>query len=57
LWEQTHGLFPEKTGHPRYVRGRYDVSGTSLIVSRGLSNKDLLRINNKPELVIVDIGR
>lgn len=57
LWEQTHGLFPEKTGHPRYVRGRYDVFGTSLIVSRGLSNKDLLRINNKPELVIVDIGR
>lgn len=57
LWEQTHGLFPEKTGYPRYIRGQFDVSGGSLVVSKGLSNRELLRINNKPELVIVDIGR
>lgn len=57
LWEQTHGLFPEKTGQPRYVRGRYDIVGGSLIVNRGLSNRGIVRINNKPELVIIDIGR
>lgn len=57
LWEQTHGLFPEKTGQSHYVRGRYDIAGGSLIVSKGLTNRGIVRINNKPELVIIDIGR
>lgn len=48
-------LFPARSGH--YIYGRYDVQGRPLIVSSGLDNSNLLRINNEPELVIVDINR
>lgn len=57
VWSNAHGLFPEKTGFPRFVRGSYALPGGSLIVSRGLSHREYVRINNQPELVIVDIGR
>lgn len=49
------GLFPERGGH--FVHGRYDVAGTPLIVSAGLENADILRINNQPELVVIDINK
>ena len=49
------GLFPERKGH--YVNGRYDVSGKPMVVSSGLENNNLLRINNQPELVVIDINR
>ena len=53
----THGspLFPQRSGH--YVYGRYEVQGRPLIVSSGLENKNIFRINNPPELVIVDINK
>lgn len=49
------GLLPERSGH--YIYGRYDVQGRPLIVSSGLENSNLFRINNEPEIVIVDINR
>jgi len=55
LYIYESGLFPEREGH--FVYGRYEVSGSPLIVSSGLDNNNMLRINNQPELVIVDINR
>lgn len=55
LYTHDDGFFPARSGH--LVAGRYDVQGRPLIISSGLENKNLLRINNKPELVIVDITR
>ena len=49
------GVFPARNGH--FVYGRYDVQGRPLIVSSGLENTNLLRFNNQPELVIVDVNK
>ena len=49
------GIFPERSGN--YAYGRYEVQGRPLIVSAGLENKSLFRLNNPPELVIVDINK
>jgi predicted MPP superfamily phosphohydrolase len=49
------GLLPARGGH--LVYGRYDVQGRPLIISSGLDNNNLFRINNSPELVIVDINK
>lgn len=57
IYEYRHGLFPEILGGGYYMYGLYDVQGEPLIVSGGLTNNDLFRINNQPELVIVDINR
>ncbi len=55
LYTRGGGLFPERSGH--YVSGRYEVQGRPLIVNSGIENKNLLRINNKPEIVVVDINK
>lgn len=55
LFTREGGIFPERSDH--FVYGRYDVDGTPIIVGSGLTNKNILRINNEPELVVVDITR
>lgn len=55
LYTHDGGFLPARSGH--YVYGRYDVQGRPLIISSGLENKNFFRINNKPELVIIDITR
>lgn len=55
LYEQAEGLFPERQG--AYVLGQYSANGTPLIVSGGLTNRGMIRVNNQPELVIVDVNR
>ena len=55
LYAPDYGIFPERSGY--YVSGRYEVQGRPLIVSAGMENKNLFRINNPPELVIVDVNR
>lgn len=55
LYTREGGLFPERSG--KLVWGRYNVQGNPVIVSAGLENKNVLRINNEPELVIVDINK
>ncbi len=55
LYTHEGGLFPERSG--AYVYGRYDVLGRPIIVSGGLENNNLLRLNNQPELVIIDINK
>jgi len=55
LYTHEGGIFPERDGD--YVYGRYDVAGRPLIVSSGLENKNIFRINNQPELVVVDINK
>ena len=55
LYTHDGGLLPERGGH--FVCGRYEVQGRPLIISSGLENKNVFRINNQPELVIVDINK
>ena len=57
IYQYTHegGLLPERNGD--FVHGRYEVVGAPLIISAGLNNNDIFRINNQPEVVIVDINR
>jgi predicted MPP superfamily phosphohydrolase len=49
------GILPERSDH--YVYGRYEVQGRPLIVSSGLENTNLFRINNPPEIVVVDVNK
>lgn len=55
LYTHEGGLFPE--GKDYFVYGRYSDAGRPLIVSSGLDNSNLLRINNQPELVVIDINK
>lgn len=55
LFTKEGGLFPER--NDKYVYGRYDVAGRPLILSAGLENNNILRINNQPELVVIDINK
>lgn len=55
LFTHEEGLFPERNG--AFVYGRYSVAGAPLIVSSGLENATLLRLNNPPELVIIDMNK
>ena len=55
LYTHEGGLFPERGGS--FVYGRYAAAGKPLIVSSGLENSNILRINNQPELVIIDINK
>ncbi|MBO5136408.1 MAG: metallophosphoesterase [Clostridia bacterium] len=48
-------LFPERRDYFAY--GRHDVAGKPLIVSGGLENKIIFRVNNQPELVVIDINK
>ena len=41
----------------QYAYGRHEVQGRPLIVSSGLENSNVLRINNEPELIIIDINK
>ena len=55
LYTHEGGLFPERNGS--FVYGRYNTAGKPLIVSSGLENSNPLRINNQPELVVIDINK
>lgn len=55
LYTHDGGLFPARKGY--FVYGRYEVQGRPLIVSSGLDNGNLFRINNQPEIAIVDINK
>ena len=55
LYTVEGGLFPERNNS--FVYGRYDIAGCPLIVSGGLENKNVFRLNNEPELVIIDINK
>lgn len=49
---------PNQGWFPRYAGGRYELDGTTMIVSRGLSTQRQMgvpRIFNRPELVLVEI--
>ena len=55
LFTNEGGLLPERKGN--FVYGRYNVAGSHLIVSGGLENSNIFRINNQPELVVIDINK
>lgn len=55
LYTHEGGLFPERSGC--FVYGRYNIAGKPLFVSAGLDNSTLYRINNEPELVVIDINK
>lgn len=55
LYTHDGGFLPSRSGH--YVDGRYEVQGRPLIISSGLENKNIMRINNQPEIVIIDINK
>lgn len=47
---------PNQGFFPKYFEGLYDKKQTKMIVSRGLGNSIIpLRVNNRPELVIVEL--
>lgn len=49
-------IAPDQGLFPKYTEGTYDKGDTTLVVSRGLGNSLFpLRINNRPELVIVTL--
>lgn len=53
-----NGLYAPGQGiFPKYSGGRFDFDDTTMIVSRGLSRvKEIIpRINNNPELVVIDL--
>lgn len=56
LHEERYGFLPEWKRNS-FIYGRYYINTTPLIVSRGLAREGVLRFNNRPELVIVDISR
>lgn len=55
LYTHEGGLFPERSD--KFVYGRYDAAGKPLIVSSGLENATVYRLNNQPELVVIDINK
>lgn len=55
LFTKEGGLFPERSG--KFVYGRYSAAGRPLIVSGGLENSNIFRMNNQPELVVIDINK
>lgn len=55
LYTREAGIFPEREGS--FVCGKYSLAGKPLFVSAGLENTNVLRINNEPELVIIDINK
>lgn len=55
LYGHEMGFLPERSGY--YAYGRFEVQGRPLIISSGLENNNIFRINNQPELVIVDINK
>ena len=55
LYSRNFGLFPERSDHLIY--GKYIVGETQAIVSSGLTNRGLIRIDNRPELVVVDVNK
>ena len=55
LFTYEGGLFPERSGD--FVYGRYNTAGSPLIVSGGLENRNIFRINNQPELVVIDVNK
>ena len=51
-----NGLYAPNQGFfPRYAGGIYDLDGTALAVSRGLSISRLPRVFNPPEAVVIDL--
>jgi predicted MPP superfamily phosphohydrolase len=51
-------LSPDRSFFPKYDNGLYEDNGNKMIVSRGLGNSHLnLRINNKPELIVVTLKK
>ena len=54
LYESLYGFLPEFLNKGK-ILGQYSVRGIPVIVSGGMTNEEL-RINNQPELVIIDIN-
>lgn len=53
-----NGLYaPNQGWFPKYAGGRYEVDGTTMIVSRGLARESTLfpRVFNRPELVLIEL--
>ena len=51
-------IAPHQGFFPKYDAGLYEQGNTKMIISRGLGNSLFpLRINNRPELVVVELGR
>ena len=51
-----NGLYAPNQGFfPQYAGGLYDLDGTALAVSRGLSISRLPRVFNPPEAVVIDL--
>ena len=51
-------IAPDQGLFPKYDAGLYIENNTSMVVSRGLGNSIIpLRVNNRPEIVVVELSR
>ena len=51
-------IAPDEGFFPKYTSGVYEKENTSLVVSRGLGSSIIpIRINNKPEIVVVTLNK
>lgn len=58
VYGKEKGWFPDLVQDEAvYISGKYETANMPLIVSNGLINRDCLRINNPPQLVVIDINR
>ena len=56
----TQGLYSRNQGwFPKYTSGMHTIADNLVIISTGLSNSNHLvpRVNNRPELVVIDVNR
>lgn len=56
LHDDVYGFLPEWKENA-YLYGKYYINTSPLIVSRGLTNEDVFRIGNSPELAVIDLSR
>ena len=53
-----NGLYAPNQGiFPKYAGGYYNLKSTEMIVSRGLCKSRFPRVFNRPEIVVIDIGK
>ncbi len=57
IYERESGVLPVLRKVKCFMGGVYHESYSTIIVSTGLTNKGPVRINNRPELVIIDVNR
>ncbi|MBP5273947.1 MAG: metallophosphoesterase [Abditibacteriota bacterium] len=57
IYEHEWGVLPVFRKVRCFMSGEHSQLNSTIIVSTGLTNRGLIRVNNRPELVIIDVNR